>query len=108
MVGEHGTSQVFLWSSARVGGQPIASLPIGDGTRFEQFKKEIEQEVRYANITIIEGTGASVFGIGVVSARTTEIILRDERAVVRLARSTGASAQRSRCPVFWAATASAI
>ena len=26
VVGEHGTSQVFLWSSARVGGMPIADL----------------------------------------------------------------------------------
>lgn len=82
VVGEHGTSQVFVWSSVRVGGRPIASLPIGNGMSFDRFKKEIEQEVRYANITIIEGTGASVFGIGVVSARIAEIILRDERAVI--------------------------
>jgi L-lactate dehydrogenase len=51
-------------------------------TSFDQFRKEIEQEVRYANITIIEGTGASVFGIGVVSARIAEIVLRDERSVI--------------------------
>jgi L-lactate dehydrogenase len=38
--------------------------------------------VRYANITIIEGTGASVYGIGMVCARITEIILRDERTVI--------------------------
>jgi len=82
VVGEHGTSQVFVWSSVRVGGRPIASLPIGNGMSFDQFKKQIEQEVRYANITIIEGTGASVFGIGVVSARIAEIILRDERTVI--------------------------
>ena len=82
VLGEHGTSQVFVWSSARVGGQPIASFPRDSGESFDQFKKAIEKEVRYANITIIEGTGASVFGIGVVSARIAEIILRDERAVI--------------------------
>jgi L-lactate dehydrogenase len=38
--------------------------------------------VRYANITIIEGIGASQFGIGMVSARIAEIVVRDERAVV--------------------------
>jgi L-lactate dehydrogenase len=38
--------------------------------------------VRYANITIIEGIGASQYGIGMVSARLTEMILRDERAVI--------------------------
>jgi L-lactate dehydrogenase len=47
-----------------------------------KFKREIEQEVRYANITIIEGTGASVFGIGVVSARIAEIVLRHEQSVI--------------------------
>jgi L-lactate dehydrogenase len=38
--------------------------------------------VRYANITIIEGIGASQYGIGMVCARIAEIVLRDERAVV--------------------------
>ena len=33
----------------------------------ERLQQEIEEEVRYANITIIEGTGASVYGIFVVS-----------------------------------------
>jgi L-lactate dehydrogenase len=42
----------------------------------------VEQEVRYANITIIEGIGASQLGIGMVSARIAEIVSRDERAVV--------------------------
>jgi L-lactate dehydrogenase len=41
-----------------------------------------EREVRYANITIIEGNQASQFGIGMASARIAEIVLRDERAVV--------------------------
>ena len=42
----------------------------------------IEHEVRYANITIIEGNQASQFGIGMASARIAEMVLRDERAVV--------------------------
>jgi L-lactate dehydrogenase len=82
VIGEHGTSQVFLWSSASIGGRSISQFAKDKGVSFEQFKKEIEQEVRYANITIIEGTGASVFGIGVVSARIAEIVLRDERTVI--------------------------
>jgi L-lactate dehydrogenase len=82
VVGEHGTSQVFLWSSARIGCRPISAIAKENGLGFNQFKTEIEKEVRYANITIIEGTGASVFGIGMVCARITEIILRDERTVI--------------------------
>jgi L-lactate dehydrogenase len=76
VLGEHGTSEVFAWSSARVGGVPLGNLLT------DEARSGIESEVRYANITIIEGTGASALGIGVVSARIAEMIVRDERAVV--------------------------
>jgi L-lactate dehydrogenase len=72
VVGEHGTSQVFLWSSARVAGKPVTGVP----------RDSVEQEVRFANIAIIEGIGASQYGIGMVCARIAEIVLRDERAVI--------------------------
>jgi malate/lactate dehydrogenase len=48
----------------------------------EELRRSIEQEVRYANITIIEGNQASQFGIGMVSARIAQIVLRDERGVI--------------------------
>ena len=82
VVGEHGTSQVFLWSSARVAGVPILEEVERRGQRQHAFRKRIEADVRYANITIIEGNNASQYGIGMVSARIAEIILRDERAVI--------------------------
>jgi L-lactate dehydrogenase len=74
VVGEHGTSQVYLWTTARIA-----------GTTFQQtatLRREVEHEVRYANISIIEGTGASQLGIGVAAARIVELIGRDEGAVV--------------------------
>lgn len=82
VVGEHGTSQVFLWSSARVAGTPIADLLGPTGETVGEFRKHVEQDVRYANITIIEGTGASQLGIGMVTARIAEAVLRDEHAVI--------------------------
>ncbi len=82
VVGEHGTSQVFLWSSARVGGKRISELLGESGQSLDEFRKSVEQDVRFANITIIEGTGASQLGIGMVTARIAEIILRDEHAVI--------------------------
>jgi L-lactate dehydrogenase len=82
VVGEHGTSQVFLWSSARISGAPVKEVVRRDGHSFEDFRRDLEQDVRYANITIIEGNDASQFGIGIVSARIAEIVLRDERAVI--------------------------
>ncbi|MGE5159232.1 MAG: lactate/malate family dehydrogenase [Gemmatimonas sp.] len=83
VLGEHGTSEVFIWSSAQVNGVPVEAL-VAERPRAElaQFRTDIEKEVRYANITIIEGIGASQYGIGLVCARIAEMILRDERAVI--------------------------
>src|SRR6266852_4672630 len=62
VIGEHGTSEVLLWSSARVGGVPLAEALPG-GTSLEDLRSGVEYDVRYANITIIEGNEASQFGI---------------------------------------------
>ena len=78
VVGEHGTSQVFLWSSARVAGVPAMAALAQHGESNDEFRRQVEDEVRYANITIIEGTGASQLGIGMATARIVEAILRDE------------------------------
>ena len=83
VLGEHGTSQIFHWSGARAGGVPISDALEQFGLlQDNDIRATIEHEVRYANITIIEGIGASQYGIGMVCARIAEIVLRDERAVV--------------------------
>jgi L-lactate dehydrogenase len=82
VVGEHGVSQVFLWSAARIAGVPIGTLVSERGETLDNVREQIENSVRYANITIIEGNDASQFGIGIVAARIAEIVLRDERAVL--------------------------
>jgi L-lactate dehydrogenase len=74
VVGEHGTSEVMLWSSVRVGGTPLDAPA--------QLREEVERAVRFANITIIEGNDASQFGIGAMCARITEAVVRDERVVL--------------------------
>jgi L-lactate dehydrogenase len=82
VIGDHGTSAVFLWSSARIGGVPIEALLKKRGETLKDLRAEVEKAVKYANITIIEGHDASQYGIGIVSARIAEMILRDERAVI--------------------------
>ena len=82
VLGEHGTSEVFMWSSARVGGAPAVDLIAGASGDHEGLRRDIEHDVRYANIAIIEGNQASQFGIGIVAARIVEAVLRDERAVM--------------------------
>lgn len=81
VVGEHGKSSVPLWSSASVSGVPVAEL-LGAGDRaVADVQAEIEDEVGNANITIIEGIGASQYGIGIAAARLAEAVLRDEGCV---------------------------
>jgi L-lactate dehydrogenase len=82
VIGDHGTSQVFLWSSARVGGVLVVALLKARGEKPGDLRAQLEKDVRYANITIIEGHDASQYGIGIVSARIAEMVLRDERAVI--------------------------
>ena len=77
VIGEHGTTEVFLWSSATICGIPLRDLGFD-----ESMCEKMEHEIRYANITIIEGINASQYGIGMICARIAEIILRDEQAVI--------------------------
>jgi L-lactate dehydrogenase len=81
VLGEHGKSSVALWSSATVAGVPVSDLLAQGEQPVEHVQAAIEEEVSNANITIIEGIGASQYGIGIVSARLAEAVLRDECSV---------------------------
>jgi L-lactate dehydrogenase len=82
VVGEHGNSRVLLWSSARVAGASVLEMIPPEAAA--AFKAGVEEQVRNANITIIEGTGASQYGIGMACGRLVEAITRDEHAVFPL------------------------
>jgi L-lactate dehydrogenase len=79
---EHGASEVYLWSFARVGRRPVLDALAQQDLPIEGFRRSIEREVRFANIAINEGNDASRYGIGMVAARIAEIVLRDEQAVI--------------------------
>jgi L-lactate dehydrogenase len=82
ILGEHGISEVFIWSGVRIAGVGLKQAVSARGMSLDSLREGIEREVRYANITIIEGNEASQYGIGMVSARIAEVVLRDEQAVV--------------------------
>jgi L-lactate dehydrogenase len=82
VIGEHGTTSVFLWSSARIGGERLDDILTKRGIGADEFRRVVEHDVRYANISIIEGIGASQYGIGMVTARIAEAVLKDEHLVV--------------------------
>jgi L-lactate dehydrogenase len=82
VLGEHGTSEVLHWSGATVAGVPWADLAAQRGIDPQDLRQRIENEVRFANINIIDVLGASQYGIGIVTARIIEAVLRDEKLVV--------------------------
>ncbi len=82
VIGEHGKSSVALWSTANVAGAPVTELLAERDGSFEQAQEEINRAVSNANITIINGIGASQFGIGIVAARLAEAVVHDENCVL--------------------------
>lgn len=85
VVGEHGTSEVLLWSSTAVAGVPVLDILASRGQPVAEIRAQVEKEIRYANINIIEGIGASQYGIGAVVARLAEAVLRNEQAIFSVA-----------------------
>jgi L-lactate dehydrogenase len=82
VVGEHGDSEVVLWSGARVGGRSLRRRS-GWGAEIE---RRLAEEVRVAAYDIIRRKGATNHAIGLVAANLTECILRDEHRVLTVSR----------------------
>jgi L-lactate dehydrogenase len=85
VLGEHGDSEVLVWSSARVGGVPIPDFAQQVGRPLtEEAKARVDEGVRRAAYRIIEGKGATYHGIGAGLARIIRAIRDDERTVLTL------------------------
>jgi L-lactate dehydrogenase len=82
VVGEHGDSEVVLWSGARAGGVPIRAWP---GWTADD-ESRIAHEVRVAAYEIIRRKGATNHAIGLVTANLLRALLRDERRVLDVSR----------------------
>ena len=89
VLGEHGDSEVLAWSTADVGTLALEAFadqlgrPIDDAVR-----ARIDEGVRRAAYSIIEGKGATSFGIGSGIARLVRAIRGDERAVLTVSMVT--------------------
>ena len=82
VVGEHGDSEVVLWSGADAGGRPIREWPGWTAER----EAAITDEVRCAAYEIIRRKGATNHAIGLVTAAVLRSVLRDERRVLTVSR----------------------
>ena len=82
IVGEHGDSEVVLWSGARVSGIALRHWP---GWARER-EGVLADEVRRAAYEIIARKGATNHAIGLVTAALLRSALRDERRVLTVSR----------------------
>ena len=88
VVGEHGDSEVVLWSSAEAGGLPLRRWAGWDGAR----EARIGEAVRKAAYEIIRRKGVTNHAIGLVTATLLRWMLRGERRIVTVSRvQTGAA-----------------
>jgi L-lactate dehydrogenase len=89
VLGEHGDSEVPVWSSARMGGIPLLQFAEQMGRPVtEEVKGRIDDGVRRAAYRIIEGKGATYYGIGAGLARIANAIRDNEQAVLTVSAST--------------------
>ena len=83
VLGEHGDSEVIPWSLVSVGGIPLEEFCNGGKISIcPDDYAAIDERVRRAAYHIIEGKGATYYGIGSAIARIVEVILQDERSIL--------------------------
>ncbi|MDE1916584.1 MAG: L-lactate dehydrogenase [Sphingomonadales bacterium] len=83
VVGEHGDSEVLVWSSAQAGGEPVERCAAQLGVPLtSSARAHIDEGVRRAAYRIIAGKGATWYGIGAGVARIVQAIRDDQRAVL--------------------------
>jgi L-lactate dehydrogenase len=83
IVGEHGDSEVPLWSSAQVAGVPLEAFTSpGVAPLTAEDRETIFHNVRDAAAQVIRAKGATNWAVGLAVARILEALLRDERSVL--------------------------
>ena len=83
IIGEHGDSEVPVWSLANVAGTRLKDYcPICGQKYDEQYLKTIFERVKNAAYKIIELKGRTHYAIGLGLTRIVESIIRDENAVL--------------------------
>jgi L-lactate dehydrogenase len=89
VLGEHGDSEVIPWSLVTVGGILLEEFCTnGDISICPDDYAAIDEKVRRAAYHIIEGKGATYYGIGSAIARIVEVILQDERSLLTVCTLT--------------------
>ena len=83
ILGEHGDSELPVWSAANIAGVPIAQRCVECGRGCgDETREEIFARVRRAAYEIIEAKGATYYAVALGMERIVEAIARDENSVL--------------------------
>ena len=84
VAGEHGDTELPLWSSASLGAVPLLEWNgiEGYGPLTLEVRDRIAREVVQSAYRIIEGKGATNYAIALAGSRIIEAILKDERRIL--------------------------
>jgi L-lactate dehydrogenase len=83
IAGEHGDSEIPLWSSARIGSIPLHEWAIPQHGRLSVVDRtQIFQDVKNAGSQIVAGKGATNYAIGLATVRILQALLDDENSVL--------------------------
>ena len=84
VVGEHGDSEIAVWSSAMIGSVPLLEWKGPDGAPLfdAQALAEIATDVVQSAYRVISGKGATNYAIGLAAVRVLEAIVNDERRIL--------------------------
>ena len=83
IIGEHGDSELAVWSGANVSGIDLDHFCQLRGRPYSQeAMQKIYEEVRDSAYEIISRKGATYYGIAMAVSRIAECIVKDEQAVL--------------------------
>jgi L-lactate dehydrogenase len=83
IAGEHGDSEVPIWSLANIAGMPLADFATANGMRHDPLRlQQIFEATRDAAYQIIERKGATYYAVAAGLTRIVEAILRDQSTVL--------------------------
>ena len=83
IIGEHGDSEIAVWSSANVSGIPMHKFCEMRGYfNHDAEMKKISDDVKNSAYKIIEKKGATYYGIAMSVKRICEAIVRDEKSIL--------------------------
>ena len=83
IIGEHGDSELAVWSGANVSGVPLDDFCAMRGhTNHREAEQRLYEDVRDSAYEIIKRKGATYYGIAMAVARIAECIMKDERAIL--------------------------